>query len=228
MANMPKQEEMEFLQQGEKEDQRRGAERKKTQRPEGSVVVDMEGLFFLADAGVSASNTAPEAAATASPRAPKTLTRKFSQRSDRKTAGDGDALIHATTTSAAGGGDGKGTVPPAAAACDKFVAIALPLTAVTSEIAAPAITPAAAAAGGSPRRTTSCKRAYSRRATPASPWLDPRRVLLFFATLSSMGTIILLYFTLSMGTMGDGGDANARVLEEERRKERVGSGQSYW
>ncbi|KAK8960318.1 hypothetical protein KSP40_PGU009958 [Platanthera guangdongensis] len=32
----------------------------------------------------------------------------------------------------------------------------------------------------------------------SSPWLDPRRVLVFFASLSSLGTMILLYFTLSM------------------------------
>ncbi|XP_044462045.1 uncharacterized protein LOC123193252 isoform X2 [Mangifera indica] len=33
----------------------------------------------------------------------------------------------------------------------------------------------------------------------SSLWvLDPKRVLLFFATLSSMGTILLIYFTLSM------------------------------
>ncbi|XP_073006432.1 uncharacterized protein [Typha latifolia] len=34
-----------------------------------------------------------------------------------------------------------------------------------------------------------------------SSWLNPRRVLFVFATLSSMGTLILLYFTLSMGKM---------------------------
>ncbi|KAK6932365.1 hypothetical protein RJ641_001989 [Dillenia turbinata] len=33
----------------------------------------------------------------------------------------------------------------------------------------------------------------------SSPWgVNPRRILLFFATLSSMGTILLIYFTLSM------------------------------
>ncbi|KAJ0018002.1 hypothetical protein Pint_10880 [Pistacia integerrima] len=33
----------------------------------------------------------------------------------------------------------------------------------------------------------------------SSLWvLDPKRVLLFFATLSSMGTMLLIYFTLSM------------------------------
>lgn len=39
-----------------------------------------------------------------------------------------------------------------------------------------------------------------------SSWLiSPRRILLFFATLSSMGTILLIYFTLSIARMdGDG------------------------
>ncbi|XP_042418799.1 uncharacterized protein LOC122007092 [Zingiber officinale] len=32
----------------------------------------------------------------------------------------------------------------------------------------------------------------------ASPWLNPNRVVIVFAALSSMGTLILLYFTLSM------------------------------
>ncbi|RVX08019.1 hypothetical protein CK203_014894 [Vitis vinifera] len=45
-------------------------------------------------------------------------------------------------------------------------------------------------------------RRYSfRRASPS--WLiDPRRILFFFATLSSMGTILLIYFTLSIKRLG--------------------------
>ncbi|KAL2495340.1 Multidrug/pheromone exporter [Forsythia ovata] len=38
-------------------------------------------------------------------------------------------------------------------------------------------------------------------------WVDPRKILFFFATLSSMGTILLIYFTLSMGKFK--GDDNA-------------------
>ncbi|KAK8591878.1 hypothetical protein V6N13_062474 [Hibiscus sabdariffa] len=40
----------------------------------------------------------------------------------------------------------------------------------------------------------------------SSPWIfDPKRVLFLFATLSSMGTILLIYFTLSIyKTNGDG------------------------
>lgn len=38
-----------------------------------------------------------------------------------------------------------------------------------------------------------------RRSSSSSTWtIDPRRILIFFATLSSMGTILLIYFTLSM------------------------------
>ncbi|XP_040952277.1 uncharacterized protein [Gossypium hirsutum] len=47
------------------------------------------------------------------------------------------------------------------------------------------------------------RRNNSRRSS--SPWvLDPKRILFLFATLSSMGTILLIYFTLSIGkTVGD-------------------------
>ncbi|KAK8629454.1 hypothetical protein V6N13_078295 [Hibiscus sabdariffa] len=47
-----------------------------------------------------------------------------------------------------------------------------------------------------PRRN-SCRR-------PPLPWLlDPKRVLMLFATLSSIGSILLIYFTLSMSQTGD-------------------------
>ncbi|KAK6149799.1 hypothetical protein DH2020_017324 [Rehmannia glutinosa] len=46
-----------------------------------------------------------------------------------------------------------------------------------------------------------------RRSSPHTWTSDPRRILIFFATLSSMGTILLIYFTLSMGKLN--GDGNA-------------------
>ncbi|KAM0952302.1 hypothetical protein DsansV1_C03g0034951 [Dioscorea sansibarensis] len=49
-------------------------------------------------------------------------------------------------------------------------------------------------------QTGKCRKVPGRR---ASLGVDPRRVLFFFASLSSMGTLILLYFTLSMGKMAD-------------------------
>ncbi|KAK1309192.1 hypothetical protein QJS10_CPA09g01259 [Acorus calamus] len=43
----------------------------------------------------------------------------------------------------------------------------------------------------------------------SSYWVGPRRFLMLFATLSSMGTLILLYFTLSMATMGGGDESSS-------------------
>ncbi|XP_020526642.1 uncharacterized protein LOC110007784 isoform X2 [Amborella trichopoda] len=40
-----------------------------------------------------------------------------------------------------------------------------------------------------------------------STWLDPRRIVLIFATLSSMGTIILIYFTLAMSKINTGDES---------------------
>ncbi|XP_033515980.1 uncharacterized protein [Nicotiana tomentosiformis] len=41
-----------------------------------------------------------------------------------------------------------------------------------------------------------------RRTSSTSNWtIDPRRILLFFATLSCMGTILLIYFTLSIAKL---------------------------
>ncbi|XP_070009259.1 uncharacterized protein [Nicotiana sylvestris] len=42
-------------------------------------------------------------------------------------------------------------------------------------------------------------RRFSFRRSSSPSWtIDPRRILIFFATLSSIGTILLIYFTLSM------------------------------
>ncbi|XP_031397290.1 uncharacterized protein LOC116208162 isoform X2 [Punica granatum] len=46
-----------------------------------------------------------------------------------------------------------------------------------------------------------CVRRNSFRRASMSPWwiLDPKKILFIFATLSSIGTIMLIYFTLSIG-----------------------------
>ncbi|PIN03118.1 hypothetical protein CDL12_24360 [Handroanthus impetiginosus] len=49
------------------------------------------------------------------------------------------------------------------------------------------------------------KRFSFRRSSPT--WINPRRILFFFATLSCLGTIVLIYFTLSMGKPNE--DENA-------------------
>ncbi|CAA2996994.1 Hypothetical predicted protein [Olea europaea subsp. europaea] len=49
---------------------------------------------------------------------------------------------------------------------------------------------------------------FSFRQTSLSWTIDPRRILLFFATLSSLGTILLIYCTLQMSKHN--GDYNAQ------------------
>ncbi|XP_057764822.1 uncharacterized protein LOC130985736 isoform X2 [Salvia miltiorrhiza] len=55
------------------------------------------------------------------------------------------------------------------------------------------------------------KRFTFRRSSPT--WtIDPRRILFFFATLSCIGTILLIYFTLSMGKFNGDGDSDTNAL----------------
>ncbi|WRX25904.1 hypothetical protein QQP08_018391 [Theobroma cacao] len=57
-----------------------------------------------------------------------------------------------------------------------------------------------------PESRFSLRRNSFRRSHP--PWqLNPKRILFFFATLSSLGTILLIYFTLSISKMN--GEENA-------------------
>ncbi|CAL4960996.1 unnamed protein product [Urochloa decumbens] len=62
---------------------------------------------------------------------------------------------------------------------------------------------------GSPREyhPSTPKRRRASRRVPG--WRDPRKILFVFAALSSVGTLILLYFTLSMGKM-TGGQADGQ------------------
>ncbi|KAK4723286.1 hypothetical protein R3W88_026065 [Solanum pinnatisectum] len=82
-------------------------------------------------------------------------------------------------------------------------------TVVTSDHSTPHVhnqnTSVVAASSGAATTTTIdgkvavSKRFSFRRSSSSSPWtIDPRRILIFFATLSSMGTILLIYFTLSL------------------------------
>ncbi|XP_074326061.1 uncharacterized protein LOC141664084 isoform X2 [Apium graveolens] len=58
-----------------------------------------------------------------------------------------------------------------------------------------------------PATTTESKLGSRRNSFKRSSWtIDPRRMLLFFATMSSIGTILLIYLTLSMKNVG--GDAS--------------------
>ncbi|NP_001145470.1 uncharacterized protein [Zea mays] len=61
--------------------------------------------------------------------------------------------------------------------------------------------PSTPTAGGGAKRRRSSRRVLG--------WRDPRKILFAFAALSSVGTLILLYFTLSMGKM-TGGQADGQ------------------
>ncbi|XP_074270043.1 uncharacterized protein LOC141593015 isoform X3 [Silene latifolia] len=45
-------------------------------------------------------------------------------------------------------------------------------------------------------------RRWSFKRSPPSWFYDPKKILLFFATMSSMGTMLLIYFTLSINKRG--------------------------
>ncbi|KAL5198438.1 hypothetical protein ABZP36_001950 [Zizania latifolia] len=142
--------------------------------------------FIAIDVGAlsSLAGDGPDTAAPVPPRTPKVV-RSLSRKGERKPAdGDGNGT--------AGTGERERERPPLSplfvhvAAADDMSGLRL------------VHTPVAGTPGGKSRR-------LGRR--PA-PWLDPRRVVFLFATLSSVGTLILLYFTLSMSKM-DGGGATA-------------------
>ncbi|CAN0852476.1 hypothetical protein LINGRAHAP2_LOCUS5328 [Linum grandiflorum] len=68
---------------------------------------------------------------------------------------------------------------------------------------------ATAAAGSEQGRCTPRRNSFKR--CQASWLLDPRKVVIFFATLSSMGTLLLIYFTLSIGKVQS--EAAAAAME---------------
>ncbi|KAJ1291187.1 hypothetical protein BS78_02G299000 [Paspalum vaginatum] len=145
------------------------------------------GGFVALDVGALSSLAADAAAPgtpTAPPRTPKVV-RSLSRKGDRKPA-DGD-------------GNGNGTAGGGSERPQLFVHVAAgDLGDAPGSARLVVHTPLAGTPGSKSRR-------FGRR--PA-PLLDPRRVVFLFATLSSVGTLILLYFTLSMSrgdSSGDGG-----------------------
>ncbi|GAB4826672.1 hypothetical protein Ancab_033568 [Ancistrocladus abbreviatus] len=51
-------------------------------------------------------------------------------------------------------------------------------------------------------------RSYSLRRSPPSWFFNPKRILLFFATMSSVGTMLLIFFTLSMSQPNENIDSS--------------------
>ncbi|GJN32540.1 hypothetical protein PR202_gb21054 [Eleusine coracana subsp. coracana] len=154
------------------------------------------GGFIALDVGALSSLTGevgpPEAAVVASPRPPRTpkVMRSLSRKGERKPA-DGDGNGNA------GGGGGERP--------QLFVHVATGDLGDASGARLVVHTPVAGTPSGKSRR-------LGRR--PA-PWLDPRRVVFLFATLSSVGTLILLYFTLSMSRT-DSSDGGAAAASDAR------------
>ncbi|KAK1304909.1 hypothetical protein QJS10_CPB11g01219 [Acorus calamus] len=132
-----------------------------------SFVVDVERLSVTVSDKDSISN----------PTISKTLSRKGSQRVEKKAAPEADSPPHK--------GDAVGVRDKALIVVHQAQIASDPSVTNQAEV--------------KPRK-------HGRR-SPTS-FVDPRRVLVFFATLSSLGTLILLYFTLSMGRMG-GDDASS-------------------
>ncbi|XP_060203359.1 uncharacterized protein LOC132631695 isoform X2 [Lycium barbarum] len=61
---------------------------------------------------------------------------------------------------------------------------------------------AAATSGATAIDSKGVSQRFSFRRSASPSWtLDPRRILIFFATISSVGTILLIYFTLSMAKL---------------------------
>ncbi|XP_006657785.1 uncharacterized protein LOC102710713 [Oryza brachyantha] len=146
----------------------------------GFIALDVSALSSLASEGqdTAAATATATAAPPRTPRTPKVV-RSLSRKGERKPAADGDG----------NGAAGTGKRPPLS---PLFVHVA---AADDMSGLRPVHTPVAGTPGGKSRRL----------GRQPAPWLDPRRVVFFFATLSSVGTLILLYFTLSMSKMGGGG-----------------------
>ncbi|XP_051215583.1 uncharacterized protein [Lolium perenne] len=157
----------------------------------GFIALDIGALSSLAGNGPETTATAPPPPVS-TPRTPRVVRSLSRKGSDRKQA-DGDA--NGTT----GNGAGTGERPPLS---PLFVHVA-----AADEMLNGLRTPGGAGTpGGKSRR-------LGRR--PA-PWLDPRRVVFLFATLSSVGTLILLYFTLSMSKMNDAGSGAEGAVSDAR------------
>ncbi|PKA46396.1 hypothetical protein AXF42_Ash020287 [Apostasia shenzhenica] len=146
---------------------------KQTSSVHSFIAIDLEGLSLL-----------PSSAASIGDADPSTESRLYLEK----------ALVRKASYHT---GERKAVESSAGAAGREYLAVPLH---VASQTEAAPLTPVTTPTAGSIRIGGRCRRHAGRR---PSPWLDPRRVLVFFATLSSMGTLILLYFTLFMGKFHD-------------------------
>lgn len=152
-----------------------------------SFVIDMESFSY----GGANKETNPNSRIT------KSLSRKGSQRGDKK-------IITPTSANSINSSDRDSFVATSPRGCstpEKHTAMPVGSIDHASSSSNPQLHQITITTGGNitsgSENRFSLRRSGSRRSPP--PWqLDPKRILFFFATLSSMGTILLIYFTLSI------------------------------
>ncbi|KAJ4977382.1 hypothetical protein NE237_002488 [Protea cynaroides] len=156
-----------------------------------SFVVDIERLSHVTDTDISPnSRITEEKGKSFKFQLQRNLSRKGSHRGERKNSSATEAI---DTTAANGDVSSKGggiTVPiavpmgnPAAEAMNKQGQVMMTMK-------------------NNESRTTSSSRRHGGK-RPLAPLIGPRTVVVFFATLSSIGTMLLLYFVLSMGRLSE-------------------------
>ncbi|CAN4078303.1 unnamed protein product [Withania somnifera] len=154
-----------------------------------SFVVDVEHFSHIIEKDINANSRIT---------LKRNLSRKESFRSDERkpnsnavTVKDTNFMTSSPRASLLGAG---GSTPEKAMALTTSVR-------TSSDHSAPQITIVAGHGGGATANESKVGgRRFSFRRS--SNWtIDPRRILLFFATLSSMGTILLIYFTLSIAKL---------------------------
>ncbi|PIA31909.1 hypothetical protein AQUCO_04700047v1 [Aquilegia coerulea] len=154
-----------------------------------SFIVDIENLSIGSVKDISANSRIS---------LQRNLSRKGSQRGER----------NKTTLASSGVTDGTSNACLTAGGCDSDTSILSPKVSLEPKEQINK-QPQQTITITAENRCSSGRRYFKQR---TSSCIDPRRVLFFFATLSSMGTIILLYFTLSIGKFS--GDNNSTQAQQ--------------
>ncbi|KAF5474726.1 hypothetical protein F2P56_006597 [Juglans regia] len=151
-----------------------------------SFVIDMESLSPGANKEITANS-----------RITRSLSRKGSQRAGEK------KIIPITTAAAADRDPVLATSSPRAAMVGSTTPEKSMAVGTIDNPSSPQLHHQITITTGNNINTPTESRCISRRNSfRRSPWvLDPKKILFLFATLSSMGTILLIYFTLSIAKL---------------------------
>ncbi|KAF5182319.1 hypothetical protein FRX31_028099 [Thalictrum thalictroides] len=145
---------------------------------------DMSDSFIVDIENLSIGSVNKDISANSRISLQRNLSRKGSQRVER----------NKTTLASSGVTDGSSNACLTSGECDSDASILSPKVSLESKEKINK-QPQQTITITAENRCNSGRRYFKQR---TSSCIDPRRVLIFFATLSSMGTIILLYFTLSL------------------------------